>query len=156
MAQYMFLLYDDESWYDDLTQDKWDDAMKIHTEFAEAVAAAGARVLGGEALERSTTATTVRRNWDDLAAAPVVSDGPFIETKEALGGFYLIEARDLDQALELAKICPSAFPSWRANAISARLPAFSISSSASRMISGLRRMRTPKAPVAKRTTERIR
>lgn len=108
MAQYMFLLYDDESWYDDLTQDKWDDAMKIHTEFAEAVAAAGARVLGGEALERSTTATTVRRNWDDLAAAPVVSDGPFIETKEALGGFYLIEARDLDQALELAKICPSA------------------------------------------------
>jgi hypothetical protein len=55
-----------------------------------------------------------------------------------------------------AKIWPSAFPSCRANAINARLPAFSISSSASRMISGLRRMSTPNAPVAKRTTERIR
>jgi hypothetical protein len=107
MAQYMFLLYDDESWYDDINQEKWDYAMKIHTEFAEAVAAAGAKVLGGEALERSNTATTVRRNWADMAAEPVVSDGPFIETKEALGGYYLIEARDLDQALELAKICPS-------------------------------------------------
>ena len=58
MAQYMFLLYDDESWYDDLTQDKWDDAMKIHTEFAEAVAAAGARVLGGGALEGSAARAT--------------------------------------------------------------------------------------------------
>jgi len=40
-------------------------------------------------------------------AEPLVTDGPFIETKEALGGYYVIEARDLDQALELAKICPS-------------------------------------------------
>lgn len=108
MAQYIFLLYDDESWYDDLTPDKWEAAMKLHGEFSAAVEAAGARVLGGEALERSTTATTVRRDWDDMDKPPVVSDGPFIETKEAVGGFYLIDARDLDQALELAKICPSA------------------------------------------------
>ena len=108
MAQYIFLLYDDESWYDDLTPDKWEAAMKLHGEFSAAVEAAGARILGGEALERSTTATTVRRDWDDMDKPPVVSDGPFIETKEAVGGFYLIDARDLDQALELAKICPSA------------------------------------------------
>ena len=38
---------------------------------------------------------------------PIVTDGPFIETKEALGGFYLVECKDLDQALALAKICPS-------------------------------------------------
>jgi len=107
MARYMFLLHDDESWYDDLTPDKWDAAMKLHGEFAAAVEAAGARILGGEALERSTTATTVRRDWDDMAKEPVVSDGPFIETKEAVGGFYLIEARDLDQALDLARTCPS-------------------------------------------------
>lgn len=107
MARYMFLLHDDESWYDDLTPDKWDAAMKLHGEFAAAVEAAGARILGGEALERSTTATTVRRDWDDMGKEPVVSDGPFIETKEAVGGFYLIEARDLDQALELARLCPS-------------------------------------------------
>ncbi len=108
MAQYMFLLYDNESWYDDMSPDKWNEAMKLHGEFAEAVEAAGARILGGEALERSTTATTVRRDWENLAAEAVVSDGPFIETKEALGGYYVVEARDLDQALELAKICPSA------------------------------------------------
>jgi hypothetical protein len=107
MAQYMFLLFDDESWYDDLTPEKWEAAMKVHGEFTQAVEAAGARILGGEALARSTTATTVRRDWDDLAAPPVVTDGPFIETKEAVGGFYLIDAKDLDQALELAKICPS-------------------------------------------------
>jgi hypothetical protein len=107
MAQYMFLLHDDESWYDDLTPDKWEAAMKLHGEFSAAVEAAGARILGGEALERSTTATTVRRDWGNMDAPPVVSDGPFIETKEAVGGFYLIDARDLDQALELAKICPS-------------------------------------------------
>lgn len=108
MAQYMFLLHDDESWYDDLTPEKWDAAMQIHGEFTAAVEAAGARILGGEALERSTSATTIQRDWDDMSKDPVVTDGPFIETKEALGGFYLIEARDLDQALELAKICPSA------------------------------------------------
>jgi hypothetical protein len=107
MAEYMFLLYDDESWYDQVTTDQWEAAMKLHGEFAEAVAAAGAKILEGRALERTTTSTTIKRDWDNLSAAPVVTDGPFIETKEALGGFYLIEARDLDHAMELAKICPS-------------------------------------------------
>ena len=40
-------------------------------------------------------------------AEPLVTDGPFIETKEALGGFYVIDCKDLDQALALAKLCPS-------------------------------------------------
>jgi hypothetical protein len=104
MAQYMFLLFDSEEWYDNLTRDEWQQAMKLHGEFAAAVEQAGARILGGEALERSSTASTVKQRE---GAEPLVTDGPFIETKEALGGFYLIEARDLDQALELAKICPS-------------------------------------------------
>ncbi|WP_350274498.1 YciI family protein [Kribbella sp. HUAS MG21] len=104
MAQYMFLLYDTEEWYDNLTVDEWQQAMKLHGAFSEAVEKAGARILGGEALERSTTASTVRQRE---GADPLVTDGPFIETKEALGGYYVIEARDLDQALELAKLCPS-------------------------------------------------
>jgi hypothetical protein len=104
MAQYMFLLYDSEDWYDNVTREEWEQQMKLHGEFSAAVEQAGARILGGEALERSTTASTVK-NPD--GAEPVVTDGPFIETREALGGFYLIEARDLDQALELAKLCPS-------------------------------------------------
>ena len=107
MAEYMFLLFDDESWYDEITPEKWESAMKIHGEFAEAVEAAGAKILDGRALERTTTATTITRDWDNLDAAAVVTDGPFIETKEALGGYYLIPARDLDQALELARLCPS-------------------------------------------------
>ena len=103
MAQYMFLLFDTEEWYDELTPEAWQEAMTLHTAFTEAVEAAGARIFGGEALERSSTASTVKQS----DRGPLVTDGPFIETKEALGGFYLIECKDLDQALALAKICPS-------------------------------------------------
>jgi hypothetical protein len=60
--------------------------------------------LGGEALEPVTTATTVR--IED--GKRITTDGPFAETKEALGGFYLIEAKDLDEALDLAAKCPGA------------------------------------------------
>jgi hypothetical protein len=60
--------------------------------------------LGGEALEPVTTATTVRLE----EGKRITTDGPFAETKEALGGFYLIEAKDLDEALDLAAQCPGA------------------------------------------------
>jgi hypothetical protein len=60
--------------------------------------------LGGEALQPNPTATTVRVQ----DGKPIVTDGPFVEAKEALGGFYLVEARDLDEALELAAACPGA------------------------------------------------
>lgn len=103
MAQYMFLLFDSEEWYDDLTADNWQSTMKLHTAFSEAVEAAGASILGGAALERSTTASTIKQGDGE----PLITDGPFIETKEALGGFYLLECKDLDQALALAKLCPS-------------------------------------------------
>lgn len=60
--------------------------------------------LGGEALQPNPTATTVRVQ----DGRTITTDGPFIEAKEALGGFYLIEARDLDEAIELAAACPGA------------------------------------------------
>lgn len=60
--------------------------------------------LGGEALQPNPTATTVRVT----DRRTVTTDGPFIEAKEALGGFYLIEARDLDEAIALAAECPGA------------------------------------------------
>ena len=104
MTTYMFMLFDDESWFDQLDENAWVEAMKLHGEFAAAVAAAGAKITGGEALLRSNTATTVRNR---PGAEPLVTDGPFIETKEALGGYYVIECKDLDQALEFAKICPA-------------------------------------------------
>lgn len=105
MPKYMFSLIDDESWWDNLTDQSWEAAMLEHGAFCAAVEAAGATVVGGEALQRSSTATVVRRGKGDVP--PVVTDGPFIETKEALGGYYIIEAKDLDQALTLAAGCPA-------------------------------------------------
>ena len=60
--------------------------------------------LGGEALEPVPTATTVRIKDGET----VTTDGPFAETKEALGGFYIVQASDLDEALDYAAKCPGA------------------------------------------------
>jgi hypothetical protein len=59
--------------------------------------------IAGEALQPSPTATTVRIKEGE---EPVVTDGPFAESKEQLGGFYLFECKDLDEALEYAKKIP--------------------------------------------------
>jgi hypothetical protein len=77
--------------------------MKEYTDYTQMLKDRGI-YLGGEALQPNPTATTVRVQ----DGKSIVTDGPFIEAKEALGGFYLIEARDLDQALELAAACPGA------------------------------------------------
>lgn len=64
----------------------------------------GERIQSGAALKGPNTATTVRlRDGERL-----VQDGPFADTKERLGGFYVVEAKDLDEALEFAARCPSA------------------------------------------------
>jgi hypothetical protein len=60
--------------------------------------------VAGEALQPTATATTVRSR----DGRTLTTDGPFAETKEALGGFYLVEARDLDEALALGGACPGA------------------------------------------------
>jgi hypothetical protein len=103
MAQYMFLLFDSEEWYDQITPEEWQQQMKLHGDFMAAVEAAGASIVSSAALLPSSTASTVKQGDGE----PLVTDGPFIETKEALGGYYLIEAGDLDQALALAKLVPS-------------------------------------------------
>lgn len=60
--------------------------------------------LAGEALQPTATATSVRVQDGE----PVITDGPFAETKEQLGGFYLFECKDLDEAIEWAVKCPGA------------------------------------------------
>ncbi len=60
------------------------------------------RMRGGERLRPAATATTLRLN----GSGRLLSDGPFAETKEQLGGFYLVEAKDLDEAVELASKMP--------------------------------------------------
>jgi hypothetical protein len=63
-------------------------------------------IAAGEGLEPTSTATALRR---DAAKRVVVTDGPFVETKEALGGFYLVDVADLPEAVELAKRIPAPF-----------------------------------------------
>ena len=65
MTQYMFMLFDDESWHD-MTEQDWAEGMQAHRAFAEAVEAAGARILDGNALEHTRTATTVRNSGGEL------------------------------------------------------------------------------------------
>jgi hypothetical protein len=64
---------------------------------------AGTSILASGELERSTTATTLRaRPLGDAGDGPSVTDGPFLESKEVLGGFYVVDVPDLDAALDLA------------------------------------------------------
>jgi hypothetical protein len=101
MAQYMILIYESEAAYATAGPDTWQTAMEAHGRFAEQVVAQGGKILGGDALQPTATATSIRGD--------VVTDGPFAETKEALGGFYLVEARDLDHALAIGKLCPAPY-----------------------------------------------
>ncbi len=101
MAEYMILIFEDENGYRTASPDVLQQVMEAHGRFAQQVEEKEGKILTGRALQPTSTATTIR---DD-----VVTDGPFIETKEAVGGFYLIEARDLDHALDIAKLCPARF-----------------------------------------------
>ena len=102
MARFLALIYDDEQ--------KWAEgapetaaASAAHTAFATNHAAA---MLGGNALQPTSTATSVVTDADGTVQ---VTDGPFVETKEVLGGYYLLEAADLDAAVEIAKEIPAPF-----------------------------------------------
>lgn len=104
MTQYLYLIYGDEAEQAKATPEDWQMMMKAHGEFSDQVAKLGGTIVGGEALQPTSTATTVR---GQLSGATTVTDGPFSETKEALGGYYLIEAKDLDEAISFAKILPT-------------------------------------------------
>jgi hypothetical protein len=99
MAQYMLLIYGDEAGWENPSPEAWDQMYKAHAAFAEGVVGQGGKIVSGDALQPTATATSVRGD--------VVTDGPFVETKEALGGFYIVEAADLDQAIAFAKQCPA-------------------------------------------------
>ena len=101
MAQYLILIYEQEAGYASADPGVLDEVLEAHNRFAEQVVEQGGTLVGGNALEPTSTATTIRGD--------VVTDGPFAETKEALGGYYLVEATDLDHALALAKLCPARF-----------------------------------------------
>ena len=96
--KYLILIYENEATtpQDEAEFAKW-------FEYTESLKAAGV-LLGGEALMPTSTATTVRVKDGKM----LTTDGPFAETKEQLGGFYMIETKDLDEALKWAARIPSA------------------------------------------------
>ena len=101
MTKYLVLIYEDEAQYATATPEVYGEITADHDRFSAGVEQHGAKLLGGEALEPTTTATSVRGGE--------VTDGPFVETKEALGGYYVIDAPDLDTALAVARTVPARF-----------------------------------------------
>jgi hypothetical protein len=103
MAQYLILIYEDEASWAKASPEGFELVAKEHAEFSEKN---GQALRGGNALHPTTTATSIRK---DSSGAFTVTDGAFAETKEALGGFYLIEAADLDEAIAVAKQVPTPY-----------------------------------------------
>jgi len=100
--QYLLLIYGVESHWDTLPEGERQSIYKEFMALSEDLRKTG-KYIGGNELQPTSTATTVRiRNGKKN-----VTDGPFAETKEQLGGYYLVEARDLDEAIELAARIPS-------------------------------------------------
>jgi hypothetical protein len=101
--RYIALIYTDESADASATPDDWQKTMAAYNAFGDAVRAAGVMETG-DALEATSTATTVRvRNGQCQT-----TDGPFAETKEQLGGFYILKCKDLDEAIHWASQIPGA------------------------------------------------
>ena len=99
--QYALLIYEDETFWSRMSPQELGDLMAGYQRFGET---AGERIGGGAALHGTATATTLRvRDGERL-----LTDGPFAETREQLGGFYLLEAGSLDEALDFAAQIPGA------------------------------------------------
>jgi hypothetical protein len=97
MTQYMFSVIHPETDYDNVP-DNIDELYATVDTFNKELEAAGMWVFGG-GLERPSTATTVRGHQGET----LITDGPYLESKEYLGGFWVIEAPDLDEALKWAE-----------------------------------------------------
>jgi len=101
--KYLCLIYENEKSFEQLPKDQVDAVMGEYFAFTDGIRKSG-QYVAGDALHPTHTATTVRvRNGKTLT-----TDGPFAETKEQLGGYYLIDAKDLDEAIQVASKIPSA------------------------------------------------
>ena len=96
--RYILLIYDDEAREQEIQEKEFPE----WSQYTKMLQDAGA-LLGGEPLEPTSTSTTVRGK---KGGSYDIADGPYVETKEALGGYYMIEAADLDKATELAAKMP--------------------------------------------------
>jgi hypothetical protein len=99
--QYLLQIYENEGFWETTPPEELAEIMAGYRQFGIEV---GEKMLGGNALQPTPTATTVRVRDDQR----LVTDGPFAETKEQLGGYYLLECKDLDEAIEWAAKIPGA------------------------------------------------
>jgi hypothetical protein len=100
--KYLCLIYDEEKTMEAMPKGESDAFMGEYFTFTDNIKQSG-HYIAGEALQPVQTATTVRMRNGKLST----TDGPFAETKEQLGGFYMIEARDLNDAIQVAAKIPS-------------------------------------------------
>ena len=100
--RYLCLIYENEKAWETMPKDQADAVFGEYFTFTEGIKQAGQH-LGGEALQPTQTATTVRVRNGKVST----TDGPFAETKEQLGGYYLIDVADLDEAIRWAAKIPS-------------------------------------------------
>ena len=101
--RYMLFIYSNEAAAASTTPAQQEAVMNEYWAFNEMVNQRGVN-LGGEALHETSKATTVRVQ----AGKTMVTDGPFAETKEQLDGYYLLNCKDLNEAIEIAALCPGA------------------------------------------------
>ena len=101
--KYLCLIYENEKNWETMPQSDAEAIMKGYFAFTEDIRKNG-KYVAGEALQPTPTATTVRVRNGKIST----TDGPFVETKEQLGGFYLIDAKDLNDAIQVAARIPSA------------------------------------------------
>lgn len=100
--QYLLLIYGPESHWDKQGAGERDKVLEEYGAFTQSVAKSG-HLRGANELDTTSKATTVRMR----DGKRLVTDGPFAETKEQLGGYYLVEAKDLDEAIGIAARIPS-------------------------------------------------
>lgn len=100
MAKYLILIYGDERIWEAGSAQERQDVEAGHAAFASV---AGDAILAGHELLPTATATSLRGS---VSGRPATTDGPFLETKEVLGGYYLVEAPDLDAVIKLAELLP--------------------------------------------------
>jgi len=101
--KYLLAIYENEKQWESLPQAESKQIIDEYRAFTDAIQKSG-NYIAGEALQPTTAATSVRiRDGKRLT-----TDGPFAETREQLGGFYLVEAKDLDEAIAMAARMPSA------------------------------------------------
>ena len=103
MMKYLCLAYEEETTLNSLSRSEWDNLRNETLAYVETLRKSG-HLMITNALQSTRTAATVRVRSGKLS----VTDGPFAETKEQLAGFFLIEAKDLDEAIQVASRWPSA------------------------------------------------